>query len=71
MRRKPATCTTTFLLARLLGTLVDFFLPLVTDTKTEHVALVDTAMSVSRTLAKELKLDLMVDRTGNSNRSSK
>ncbi len=47
-----------FLLARLLGTQVDFFLSLLlTGTKKRHVALVDATMSVSRAFAEELKLD--------------
>ena len=48
-----------------IRTQVDFFLsPFVTNPKKEHATLVDTTMSVSRTLAEELKLDPDGDQTG-------
>ena len=57
-----------FLLARLLGTSVEFFFsPLVVVSETARLGLVDTTMAVSRTLAEELKLDP----DGRSNRELK
>ena len=47
-----------FLLARMLGTSVEFFFsPLIIDTETERLGWVDTTMEVSRSIAEELTLD--------------
>ena len=57
-----------FLLARLLGTSVEFFFsPLVMEIESKRLGLVDTTMAVSRAVAEELKLDP----DGRSNRELK